>query len=295
MVKGIAKGLTSSVQKKTSKIPPQDFIRDHFLFDIIAVYIVITKQMGLKYKVDEKFFNTWTEEMAYMLGYIYADGSLEDARHIRGKYIRVSSTDKIILEKFKRWLRSEHKIISVPPSKSLKSFKNTLPRYLLRIGNHNLYNGLIRHGLYPKKSLTIHMPSIPKKFFSHFVRGYFDGDGCVHLYTTKGKVQKRVVRRLTVIFTSGSFIFLHKLNEVLRATLNLKQQKIYPHSSKNCYQLRYSTEDTLKLFDFFYKKCNMDTCLERKLVVFKNYFVLRPAKITRVVQNILHRSKSMAT
>jgi hypothetical protein len=55
-------------------------------------------------------------------------------------------------------------------------------RFILRIGNKNLYDSLVTLGLYPSKPLTIHTPSIPRKMVSHFVRGYFDGDGCVSLY-----------------------------------------------------------------------------------------------------------------
>ena len=43
--------------------------------------------MGLKYPVNEKFFDAWSSEMAYVLGFIFADGSLEDSPNIRGKYI----------------------------------------------------------------------------------------------------------------------------------------------------------------------------------------------------------------
>lgn len=45
--------------------------------------------MGIKYKVNEDFFNEWSHKMAYILGCYYADGSLEDATYLRGKYIRM--------------------------------------------------------------------------------------------------------------------------------------------------------------------------------------------------------------
>ena len=39
--------------------------------------------------------------MAYVLGYLYADGSLSDCSYIRAKYISVTSTDKDRIELFK--------------------------------------------------------------------------------------------------------------------------------------------------------------------------------------------------
>lgn len=50
--------------------------------------------MGVKYDSNERFFDRWNPEMAYVLGFMFADGSLEDASYLRGKYVRVSSTDK---------------------------------------------------------------------------------------------------------------------------------------------------------------------------------------------------------
>ncbi len=107
--------------------------------------------MGIKYKVDEKFFKDWRPEMAYVLGYFYADGSLEDASYLRGKYVRVSSTDKSTILEIRNWLKSEHKIVILNKREDYK--RKT--QYLLRIGSHSLYESLINLGLHPNKSLTI--------------------------------------------------------------------------------------------------------------------------------------------
>ena len=49
--------------------------------------------MGIKYRVNENFFEKWSPLMAYVLGYIYADGNLDDSPYMRGKYIKITSTD----------------------------------------------------------------------------------------------------------------------------------------------------------------------------------------------------------
>jgi hypothetical protein len=61
--------------------------------------------MGIKYFVNEKFFSSWGKNMAYVLGYIYADGNLEYSPKIRGRYLRISSTDKNTIIKIKKPLR----------------------------------------------------------------------------------------------------------------------------------------------------------------------------------------------
>lgn len=55
------------------------------------------------------FFKKWSAEMAYVLGYFAADGCM--FVNPRGsRYISFSSTDREILEKIKRMLKSKHKI-----------------------------------------------------------------------------------------------------------------------------------------------------------------------------------------
>ncbi|MHB8870860.1 MAG: LAGLIDADG family homing endonuclease [Candidatus Doudnabacteria bacterium] len=80
-----------------------------------------------------------------------------------------------------------------------------------------------------------------------FVRGYFDGDGCV--YVEKNAITK-IPKRLRVIFTSGSSEFLRILSSKLKSTLDLNQSKIY--DSRRSFQLSYSTKDSLKVLRYFY-------------------------------------------
>lgn len=71
--------------------------------------------MGFKYSVDENFFKKWNANMAYVLVFLYADGSLEDSTYIRGKYLRVSSIDKEVIELIKSSLQAQHPITVIPP------------------------------------------------------------------------------------------------------------------------------------------------------------------------------------
>lgn len=238
--------------------------------------------MGIKYQVNEKFFDKWSHEMAYILGFIYADGTIY--RSARGNYIVITSTDKQIIYQIKKQLKSDHTI-----KKEEFNLPNRKPRFILRIGNKNLYNALIKIGLYPNKSLTIGMPRVPPKFIGHFTRGYFDGDGCINLYRSKGKTQRLIVRKLSVIFSSGSKKFLKDLLKILRDNVPLIQTKIY--KGCRCFQLRHSTIDSIALFKFLYK--NTDDCNKlffyRKFNIFTKYFKLRPSKIDSNIKNIIFK------
>lgn len=155
----------------------------------------------------------------------------------------------------------------------------------LRIGNAKLYDSLIARGMYPNKSLTIRMPEIPKKFLRDFVRGNFDGDGCVYLYRSRGVKGKLILRKLSVIFTSGSRDYLVDLLTLLRRNLVLEQNKVY--KSSRSFQLRFGTKDSTELFKFMYEDVPAGVFLKRKYDVFVRYLKLRPQRIDKKVYCIL--------
>jgi len=116
--------------------------------------------VGIRYKVNEIFFKTWSPTMAYLLGFIYADGALIDDKQSRGKYLSLTSTDPEIIENAKKWLGSEHTILKLPPLTPSRKEKS-----VLRIGSRALYLSLVKLGLYPNKSLIIQFPkNVPPEF-----------------------------------------------------------------------------------------------------------------------------------
>ncbi len=219
--------------------------------------------VGIKYSVNEKFFDTWTDGMAYVLGFLFADGSLEDAPYIRGKYMRVTNTDRDRIELIKKLMRSSHTIVVT------KTIGNRKPRHLLRIGSHALYNQLMRLGVTPRKSFTMLFPTVPKKFLPHFVRGYFDGDGCAHIARTATGIT-----RLLTIFTSGSKSFLETLHGHLKSEAGVTGNTLHGHGSTDgAFQLRYFARDSIRLFVYMYpKQIPKELLLRRKYDIFTRYF-----------------------
>ena len=216
--------------------------------------------MGIKYYVNEHFFEEWTPTMAYVLGYLYADGSLEDASYLRGKYLRLTSTDKELVDLVRGALNSQHTIVT-----TLSDSPNRKTRYFLRIGSHKIYENLLALGLFPNKSLTMKFPKISPEFLPHFVRGYFDGDGHVGI----GK-NRNVFKRMLVVFVSGSQDFLISLAQEMEDILKLKINKVYKGSK--AYRLAYSTHDSVKIFKYIYRDSN-GQFLKRKFGVFKKFFM----------------------
>ena len=127
------------------------------------------------YPRDEFYFNKIdTEEKAYWLGFLYADGCV----HSNNYEISVNITDREHIEKFKTAIKAfNHNITEIQD----KRFQNAKTLYQFSIKDKQLHQDLIKWGCIPQKSLLINkIPNIPRDYVSHFLRGYFDGDGSLH-------------------------------------------------------------------------------------------------------------------
>jgi intein/homing endonuclease len=232
----------------------------------------IPKKLNLKknkYSFNANFFKKWTSKMAYILGFLYADGNIIEANNSsRTNYFQFVSKDKEILEKIKKALNSNHQIKIRNSQKKLfpnKKYYITSEVFYLRIGNKKVVNDLIKLGVLPRKSKIIKFPKIPKKYLNHFIRGYFDGDGTICL-----SKKKNIIKKVQVIFTSGSKKFLEGLSEILARFLKIKTAKVY--NSNRSFQIRYSTKESRKIFKFLYKNAH-GMLLKRKFEKFKEIFL----------------------
>lgn len=127
------------------------------------------------YPRNEYYFNKIdTEEKAYWLGFLYADGCV----HINNYEISINITDRDHVEKFKTAIGAiNHKITETND----KRFSNAKTLYQFTIKDKQLHQDLIKWGCIPQKSLLLNkIPNIPRDYVSHFIRGYFDGDGSLH-------------------------------------------------------------------------------------------------------------------
>lgn len=214
--------------------------------------------------VDEKFFDAWSECMAYVLGFLMADGSL-DTNPRGGEYLSLQITDKVLLEAIRDVLQSEHKI-ALRPGKG-----NEKDLYRMQIGNKAMCAQLRKLGMHERKAHTMELPNIPQEFFCSFIRGYFDGDGNVWV----GSVHKERKTSLLAIhtgFTSCSKGFLTSLrNELHMQGLGVGS---LVHTSK-AYRLQYSINDSILLYRLMYASVSGKLELPRKRRVFERYIAMR--------------------
>lgn len=214
-------------------------------------------------KVHHDFFHTWTAAMAYTLGFFVADGTM--TYHKRGgEYIAFHNTDKKLLVDIRRMLGSNHTIAARVRDVRWKV------GFRIQIGSMRMCADLRMLGLYPNKSNTVRLPRIPDAFVGEFVRGYFDGDGCVYFNTLPVKDRKNQKHILQTKFTSGSKNLLKDLLVVLRAHGVCGG---YIVNKKHGYELALSHADSLAIYHIMYN--NAPTCgvyLARKKKKFAHAF-----------------------
>lgn len=226
--------------------------------------------MGVKFSANEQFFDTWSPEMAYVLGFVYADGSLERNEHMRGWYIRIGNTDLERIRAIRAILQSEHTVQATERPGTHKTY------YVLRIGSKKMYESLGRRGVTPRKSLTARCPNVPKSLVGHFVRGYLDGDGCVFLEHGQNASGQKICKRLAVIFTSGSENFLHDLSKLI-SDCGIAEKPVY--NNGGTYKLRYGSRDSISLFELLYHDIPDGLMMQRKYDMFQRYFAMHPKKM----------------
>ncbi len=207
-------------------------------------------------KVNETFFNRWSLSMAYVLGYFCADGCMF-INPGGSKYVSFYSTDNELIAKTKRLLNSKNKI-AVRDRKNV----NWKKLFSLQIGSKSMYSDLLKLGLMSTKAKRLSLPNIPDKYLRHFVRGYFDGDGCISHGYYKRKYRRKNNFILMARFASSSKNFLDNLSRKLSLSADLKGGCLCKNSGG--FHLIYSKNDTVKLFNFMYNRVSREEFLERK-------------------------------
>lgn len=217
----------------------------------------------MKYKYNKDFFKIWSDEMAYVLGFWFADGHITKNNKTNSSKtfgITQSTKDKYILESIKKAIDFNG------PVKEEK--KSKYPKSYLRIYSQEIYHDIINLGGMERKSSIVNFPDIPEKYIRKFILGFFDGDGSVVISN------KNIIK---IIFTGGEK-FLEAIKQVFVKFNIVDLQKsagtFYKIKSKNnmTYHLDYSGFNAIKILEWIYKDVEKtELYLKRKYSKFKSF------------------------
>lgn len=144
----------------------------------VLVKYKIVRRNNIRSWCNENYFEKIdTEAKAYFLGLLLADGCIsEDSDKTRNWQKRLQldlqQKDGYMVEKLK---------IELEATKATKT-PSTRTNVVLCITSNKLCEDLSKYGIVPRKTFTAKFPDlnlIPENLMNHFIRGLFDGDGCI--------------------------------------------------------------------------------------------------------------------
>lgn len=188
---------------------------------------------------------------AYYLGLIFADGNL--SRNTID--ITLKNDDKQILEDISNWLYGGV-FITTRESREYGDYKCSKQcRFLMT--SKKIANQFRQHGLVEAKTFKITLPELPVNLYSHFIRGYFDGDGCLYIGNNN---------RVTL---TSNYMFCEQLSHyisnalLINANVNDKTENVGIVSISGNKQIK-------KFLDWIY--CDADLKLNRKYKLYLNEY-----------------------
>ena len=209
-----------------------------------------------KYFYNENFFEKIdTGDRAYFLGVICADGCVtyDVKRFIYQMTLKLHIKDKHILESFITSINGEMNVWKHGQRDMVE----------IRLSGKKMVNDLISLGVTPNKTFTIEYPNIDEDLEKHFLRGYFDGDGCIRVNEDKRDGTKRGDLRIV----SGSVDMLNKINERMSILFGVNVNKLYGPKNKNYKYIGWAgMSDIEKIYNGFYGESML--FLNRKKIIF---------------------------
>lgn len=226
-------------------------------------------RMGLKkypYYCNYHYFDIIdTEEKAYWLGFLTADGWINqnEKTHSAAVGIDLQYGDINHLKKFNKSIGGNYQITDrwKPCLISTKDTKQKHHICTIRIFSKIMYNSLASLG-FSNKTLTIEFPQLEKELMRHYIRGFFDGDGC---FTITNKTFKVSFITASENFKNGLINYIYNLG------MNITDNNYI----NNCGTIMYRPDitkksDKIKFLDYIYKDSTI--YLDRK---YKKYLKVK--------------------
>lgn len=194
-----------------------------------------------KYQLNENFFESIdSQEKAYWLGFLYADGYVSKRNgklsESKGGSIELTlkKEDTYHIANFLCDIECNCPILD----KEIELNGNKYFASRVNINSIKIVNNLIKLGCTQNKSLTLIPPNLDFELIPHFIRGYFDGDGCVAFYPDYSKY-------------SYSILGTYEILDYIRNMSGVPNNCIRSFEHKKCYELIITSKNDIEKFHNF--------------------------------------------
>ena len=204
---------------------------------------VYTGKRHRKYLLNENYFEKIdNQNKAYWLGFLIADG------YNSGNFIRVDIQDEGHLEK----LRNDIFINNDMPIRTKINKINNKTIYYITLQSKKIVSDCEKLGIVKRKSFLTEYPEISDEYDKDFIRGLFDGDGCL-TYSMDGNY-----RRYTFTIVGNKSLIESVRNRLLKLKINIGFRK-----TKSIYEIYIrGNRQIIKLLKWLYN--NNEINMKRK-------------------------------
>lgn len=231
-----------------------------------------------KYTLNENYFETIdSEDKAYWLGFIYADGFITKRKPGHGQNVLgITLAEKDHLEKFAGNIET-NKPVKTYEKKNAYHKGGISHEHKLALISNKLVSDVERLGVLERKTFLLeNLPNIPKELKRDFIRGYFDGDGSVFIINrkairnTKNGLKTYSGKNLGITIC-GTFNFLNSIIEEIGDS-DIPKNLIYKELRRqtDTWSIKLaSNKRSLKFYDYIYGH-NPKVYMTRKKDKFKS-------------------------
>ena len=232
-------------------------------------YPLITNHISNRRIRHSIFSKIETELQAYLLGFYAADGNINEKR--KTFRIHLQKQDSEIVYLYKDVISPDARIFAVREHKTTGRNGKEITAHEsfgVDITSSELCNDLVDLQIgYNKSYSDLHIPNIPQELIRHFIRGYFDGDGCFTIWLSQEKGKSDRVRgKFDICAKSASilneFIKFFSLHDVKLNLNYLKRDDMYRITTS-------SRKEVQKIYNILYKDSYF--YLSRKFNKFDHY------------------------
>jgi intein/homing endonuclease len=241
------------INKKNNGVKIKQLMSDYSIKSVKTIYDII-KRNGIKkignkkYEVNDNYFSIIdSEEKAYWLGFLYADGYVRMKDNRSGQLkLKLSSKDREHIVLFNKCLSSNYPIKDSISTIIYKGSESRSSLSEVSIYNTKIVNDLINNGCMNKKTFLIRLPNINKSMYRHFIRGYFDGDGCISI-SKKGHFSIKIISNRDFISDISDYLLSIGINRVnIRDNGRVKNLMI--ENKQDCLRFRKIIYDDSVIF-----------------------------------------------
>lgn len=225
-----------------------------------------------KYDYDETYFSKIdTPEKAYWLGFIYADGYISKKQN-GNPIFGMTLAEEEPLIKLNQCLKSTKPIRSY---KKTNSYSDKSIEYKSVFCSSQMVEDLEKVGCVENKTFKLEFPYfLDENLISHFIRGYFDGDGSVYQHLQKNGGKEYLFLGVSICGTES---FLKSLAPYIEGETCVYKDK---RKDTDCWVIRFNSNiRCLKFYHYIYKNCG-NMYLSRKKEKFEDYIKDRGSTTT---------------